>query len=177
MPLQRTLGQYTNSLLLKLQPHFLGSASPRIAVDSHFHLGMLVHHIIAHGRDAYDEVSADPAKAAGYVATLNRNTGLLLHAVFWMPTLQFWAQKCFVLFTITSPDHWDLSHTFLDGEKSIVPGAMDIMFWLAKPDIQRALRVDKPPFLNPGVLPNFVSPQFNGAEWSIAADAFNKKTE
>lgn len=83
---ERVLGRLCLALYARLEPHLF-------EVETHFQLHLLLCHVIAEGRAAYEAVYRDPALAAGHLARMTTETGLFLTAVFWSDKLAYHARK------------------------------------------------------------------------------------
>ena len=97
------LGLLSLALLARLEPHYLGNKEPRLELATLFHLNMLISHIVAEGKEAYDAVFRDPARAERYVGQMTNETGLFLTAVFWYEKLAYHARKFRLLLRYYTP--------------------------------------------------------------------------
>ena len=68
-----------------------------------FQVFMLTSHLIAEGKDTYDAVYRDPARATGHVHEMTNETGLFLTAVFWYEKLAYHARKFRLLLRYYTP--------------------------------------------------------------------------
>lgn len=100
----RLLGRFSLLLVAKLEPHYLYKwLKPEIPVRTYFHLWMLAHYIIGHGRDAYRAAVADPMSVKNYIPTLNHHNGLYALAIFRLEEMTFEAQKLRLMTSVLFP--------------------------------------------------------------------------
>jgi hypothetical protein len=102
---ERILGRLSLALYARLEPYYLGDREPRIELETLFEVGMLVSHIIAEGRETYEAVFHDPARAASLVPAMTAQTGLFLTAMFWYDKLVYQARKFRMLRRYFALDH------------------------------------------------------------------------
>jgi hypothetical protein len=85
----RIAGRYGAFLTAKLEPlandkglrPAMGLAVASLDVKSYAHLGLLTRHILLEGRDAFDAVVRDPARAAGHLRAMSLASGLFMTVV------------------------------------------------------------------------------------------------
>jgi hypothetical protein len=65
--LERVLERYAWLLRLRTEPYRFGQTEPSLPVMSNFRYHMLLHELVIEGRQAYEAVLAEPARAAGRV--------------------------------------------------------------------------------------------------------------
>jgi hypothetical protein len=87
----------------RLEPEFL-IPKPRIKVPSYFHLGLLIHHIIAKGEAAYIAVLKDPTLVYQHLEDFSLDQGLFYLGIFWYDTLAYQARKFRVVLQLMSLD-------------------------------------------------------------------------
>jgi len=90
---EKILGRFSLILLARLEPYYFGKQEPQIKVETLFHLGMLIHHIIGEGKETYEAVFAAPARAATFTSEMKTETGLFFTGIFWLEKLAFHASK------------------------------------------------------------------------------------
>lgn len=91
--LETTLNRLSITLLAKLEPHFIGTAEPRLAVSEYFQLGLLTHHLIAKGQSVYEAVWQNPAEAVAHGVDFQPESGFYYLGLFWFDTLVYQARK------------------------------------------------------------------------------------
>jgi hypothetical protein len=100
----RLLGRFSLLLLARWEPLYLGRGSrPAIAAESYFQLGLLAHHVIGEGRDAFLSALRDPSRANAELAALTPLTGLRYLAAFRFESMVMEAQKLRMLFGLLPP--------------------------------------------------------------------------
>lgn len=105
--LHRVLGRLSLVLVARFEPLYLGQGlSPQLPAKTYFHLWMLAHHIMGHGKQAYLDAVANPMSAAKYLPELTTQTGLYYLSIFRYDSMIFEAQKLRLLWAI-SPPHDD----------------------------------------------------------------------
>jgi hypothetical protein len=104
--LYRMLGRFSMFLVAKLEPMYLGRGlKPEIPATTYFHLWMVAQHIIAQGREAYEEAMASPKEVVTReLETMTVQSGLYLLSVFRFEPMCFEAQKL-RLITCFMPPH------------------------------------------------------------------------
>ena len=90
---ERILGRLSLALWARLEPFWLGDKQPSIDLPSFFHVGLLIGHVIASGKDVYESVFREPVVAASFVSAVTAESGLFLTAIFWHEKLAFHARK------------------------------------------------------------------------------------
>jgi hypothetical protein len=90
---ERVLGRLCLALFARLEPFYVGGQEPRIDLETHFQMNMLIAHLIAQGEGVAETVYREPARAPSLVATMTNETGLFLTAVFWYEKMAYLARK------------------------------------------------------------------------------------
>jgi hypothetical protein len=105
---ERIAGRYAALLFARLEPSlqaaglraFVQPGPQALGVNSLYELRLLTHHIIAQGRDAYDAVIAEPARATEHAAVMTMFTAHSIHAVFRYEWLLYQSQKLRLMDTV-----------------------------------------------------------------------------
>lgn len=93
LELQQILSRLSIALLTKLEPHFLGTAKPRLVVSEYFQLCLFTHDLIGQGQGVYTDVFNNPVKAAQYLESFEPERSFYYLGLFWFDTLVFQARK------------------------------------------------------------------------------------
>ncbi|MEY4578861.1 MAG: hypothetical protein RL701_3564 [Pseudomonadota bacterium] len=102
--LYRMLNRFALILVARLEPLYLHRGrKPEIHVRTYFHLWMLAHHIICHGKTAYIAAVAHPKTVNNYVSQLTNDNGLFALALFRYDEAVFEAQKLRLIESFTFP--------------------------------------------------------------------------
>jgi hypothetical protein len=98
---ERLIGRYSALLLARCEALFLeggvrallGWSKARLPAKSHYHLGLLTHHIIARGRVHYDATFSEPIHAARELEQMTMQSGATLSALFRYESMVHHSQK------------------------------------------------------------------------------------
>jgi hypothetical protein len=113
----RLLGRFSALLVARLEPHYLGRGfSPPLPAKTYLHLWMLVHDVIANGKQAYLDAMADPLSLAKRAEALDVPSGLYLLGIFRFEALVFDAQKLRLITAIMPPHDEEAKALIARGE-------------------------------------------------------------
>ncbi len=102
--IERTMALLAAILLAELEPFWCGRRKPAIICESYFHLCLLVHHIMACGRDAFERALSNPECVAEEVDRASIVSGLYYPAIVWYDDLVFYARKVHIVRGIITLD-------------------------------------------------------------------------
>lgn len=102
---EKIIGRLSLVLLARLEPYFFGEQTPKIEVESFFHLGLLIHYIIGQGQTAYEHMLNNPADAAQLAGQMTLESGLLYTGIFRYELLVYHARKARLVQRITPTDY------------------------------------------------------------------------
>jgi len=83
------------SLILwaRVEPHFVGTFTHKMKIESYFHLGLLFGYLIGKGQITFESVFTQPETITPYAASMTTPQGLFYTALFWQDKLAFHARK------------------------------------------------------------------------------------
>jgi len=117
---ERILERYCILLRTKLEPYFYRDAKPKIELKSNFRFCVLLHEIVADGRDALEAMLADPTRAAERATHCTDASSLYVLGLFRHDTIMYHAYCMRQMLCVTDDPGWP------------IPGIMEMKMFLSE---------------------------------------------
>ncbi|GAB3166940.1 lipase maturation factor family protein [Telluribacter humicola] len=93
----RNLEIFWNQLVLmlaaRLELYYLGQQEPQLKIETYFHFGLFLNHVVGKGRETYEQVLLHPEVALDHLADFTPQDGFYFNAIFRFDTQVFHARK------------------------------------------------------------------------------------